>query len=376
MAEVTPDELAFMMGTTPGATTAPAAPSVDDEISFMMQRPAAQAPAAAAAPRVNTDEILAQEGLIPNSVKAFSREALNTALFNLPRNAYAALDYYQGKAPTFDEAYARQKAIDEALSKQHPNASMAGTAAGLVGPLASAVVTGGTDAGLVAPVVVNGVKRLAPALETIAPAIGRAASAGAYGAGAGALSEYADSKDAKKAAVAGAMGGALGAVANPAVERLGGRALDDVARLIGDRPVLKALKSDTLTRRVEPTMEGGRALPGQIAPSEERMFEALKTGAAVASNPATIGALVGSPHGMAGAMLGAALGREEGRKVVGDRINTALMNRLDPVIDRHLNSIATKYGSAWDRPYQFRAPSQVGRAAGNGVDGLLGPGDR
>jgi len=80
-------------------------------------------------------KIKAAEGVVPESVKAGTYSALNTALFNAPSHAVALKTYLSGDRP-YSEVYKEQKDYEEALARRSPIASKVGMGAGFVGGLA------------------------------------------------------------------------------------------------------------------------------------------------------------------------------------------------------------------------------------------------
>lgn len=124
----------------------------------------------------------------------------NAAALNLPRNAAAGIATALGNGRSFSENYQLSKDQEEAFARQAPKSAIAGTVGGIVG-------------GAVA----------LPALRAAEGAgfVGRGLANLGTGAGYGAASEYLDSKDLGNAAVAGAIGGGLGAAGGALLEGAG-----------------------------------------------------------------------------------------------------------------------------------------------------------
>lgn len=160
--------------------------------------PSANAKPLAEGLRKAADERLLEneEGVDPGTT--FAREAVNTALFNIPRNVASGIESFRTGKP-FNEVYSRQKDIEEAAARRNPWASGLGTAAGI-------------GAGAV----------LLPGIGGGATTGARALRAGATGAGYGGVGEFLDSKDPVNAAVASALGFGLGTVAAPVAEKIVG----------------------------------------------------------------------------------------------------------------------------------------------------------
>jgi hypothetical protein len=131
--------------------------------------------------------------------------ALNAALFNVPSHVIAAKTYLTGNEPSYTKVYEKEKEYEDALARQNPYASGAGTVAGIAGGF---LVPGGALA------------RGAQAAKAAAQARGfgagatKAAELAGAGASAGALtgiSSGIESLDPAKAARDAALGVGLGA---------------------------------------------------------------------------------------------------------------------------------------------------------------------
>jgi hypothetical protein len=167
------------------------------------------------------ESLVAKErGYIPDEAKAFARSAADTALFGGPTHAMALTRSYSENIP-YQEALAKERAYRDALERQNPKSSMAGTGVGLVG---SFLVPAG-------PIGAAGMRAAQLAGRFGAGAMGKAAASGAtIGAGFGGLSgvsekygtdQFTPGEIAKSAAIGGIGGAALG----PAVERVLGRSV-------------------------------------------------------------------------------------------------------------------------------------------------------
>lgn len=153
--------------------------------------------------RARADEMLVGKPGRANQAAAGILAAGNAAGLNIPRNVGAGLATAAGALGvpgygnrSFSENYQTAKEQEEALSRQFPKTSMGGTAAGIVG-------------GAIA----------LPAWSGAATLTGRAAQAGVTAGGYSAASEFIDTKDQTRAAIAGGIGAGLGAAGQPIVEK-------------------------------------------------------------------------------------------------------------------------------------------------------------
>ncbi len=130
-----------------------------------------------------------------NEVPAALDTFVNTALLNLPRNAVAGINsLVSGRS--FGDEYAKAKAESDAMSRQNPKSSLAGTVGGAVAGAALLPQFGG-------------------AATVGGRALQAAANAGLYGG----ASEFFDSKDPVQAAKAAGIGAAAGAVMSPVIDK-------------------------------------------------------------------------------------------------------------------------------------------------------------
>jgi len=166
------------------------------------------------------DEVLVakERGYIPDAVKTFARSAADTALFGGPTHAMALTRSYSENIP-YQEALAKERAYRDALERQNPKSSMAGTGIGIVGGL---LVPAG-------PIGAAGMRAAQLAGRLGAGATGKAAASGAtIGAGFGGLSgafekygtdQFTPGEIAKSAAIGGVGGAALGSAAEKVLGR-------------------------------------------------------------------------------------------------------------------------------------------------------------
>lgn len=162
-----------------------------------------------AALQAKADERLVGPASARNAADAAIFSGANAFALNIPRNLTAGIEALRS-GKSFDRAYRDVKDVEEALSRQNPTASIAGTVAGAIGS--------------------------APFLPGLAgaPAAklgGRAVQYGATGFGYGAAAEALDTKDLASAAKAGGIGAGAGLVLGPAAEKVApaaGRLLDRV----------------------------------------------------------------------------------------------------------------------------------------------------
>lgn len=203
-------------------------------------------------------ELLGPKSALDAPLAGYMR-AGNAFALNLPRNAAAGVATLAGKIGVpgyqdrgFDAYYARAKAQEEALADENPVSAGIGTGVGMVGGAYLLPA-------LQAPArVVDGVRVAAPMLAHLWRG---AATAGAYGA----ASEFADSKDPTKTAIAGGAGTLLGAALTPVGMKLG-----NVVGSIMDR--FRTQPSAIVTPQGTLTDDALRAIrevgvdPGQVTP--------------------------------------------------------------------------------------------------------------
>lgn len=149
-------------------------------------------------------------GIVPDAAKAAGWSAANTALLYGPRAASAAYTAYTENKP-YSQALKEQTEYEEALSRQNPKASMAGTGAGLVGGLLvplGPLATAGRAAGAAT----------AAKLGTTAGKVAEGATIGSALSGVSGLLETGDPMAAVKDA---ALGAGIGGAAAPALGALG-----------------------------------------------------------------------------------------------------------------------------------------------------------
>jgi hypothetical protein len=173
-------------------------------------------------------------GAVPDAVKAGAWNAGNAALFYAPRAATAAYTAYTEDKP-YAQALKEQTEYEEALSRQHPTASMVGTGVGLVGGLAVPLGPVGT-LGKAAEAAT------AARLGATAGKVAEGATIGSTMSGVSGLLATGDPKEAiKDAAIGAGVGGAaapvLGALGNyftklPAVTKANGNLTDEAERAI------------------------------------------------------------------------------------------------------------------------------------------------
>lgn len=149
--------------------------------------------------RARADEQLVGKPSAENAAAAFILRSGNAAGLNLPRNAAAWISSWPavGNGKSFAQNYELAQEQEAALARQHGRAALAGDVTGIV-------------SGAVA----------LPGLSGAATLKGRALQGAATGLGYGAVSEFADSHDARSAGGAALLGGALGGAAVPAIEKL------------------------------------------------------------------------------------------------------------------------------------------------------------
>ena len=244
------------------------------------------------APRITSGErqaledeakVKAAEGVVPESVKAGTYSALNTALFNVPSHIAAGATYLRGEKP-YSEVYKEQKAYEEALARRSPTASKVGTATGFVGGLAMPLGPL-ARAGQAAKAVV------APRAGELAGRAAEASTTGALLSGAGSYIEsggpFSTDEDAvKKAARDAAVGAGAGAVLGPAIGGIASRlakkpsVVDDAGNLTpqANRVVEEAFGSRLSPediQRIRPQLEEVMGQKGiSVAAAREALLKA------------------------------------------------------------------------------------------------------
>jgi len=216
---------------------------------------------ARAAPRLTSGEqqalsdeakVKAAEGIVPESVKAGTYSALNTALFNAPSHAVALKTYLSGDRP-YSEVYKEQKDYEEALARRSPIASKVGTGAGFVGGLAVPL----------GPVARAGQVAKAAVAPRAGELAGRAAEASTMGgllSGAGSYVESGGPFAAEEGAGAkalrdAAIGAGAGAVLGPAIGGIASRLAKkpDVTDAAGDlSPAAMRAVEEAFGKRLSP----------------------------------------------------------------------------------------------------------------------------
>ncbi|MCJ2093131.1 hypothetical protein MKK67_11575 [Methylobacterium sp. J-072] len=149
--------------------------------------------------RRTADERLVGKPSLENQIDAGLFRGANAIGLNLPRNAMAGIEALRS-GRSFGDSYREVSDVEDALARQYPKTAVAGTVGGIVG-------------GAVA----------LPALRAAEGAgfVGRGVANLATGAGYGAAAEYLDNKDLGNAAIAGAIGGGLGAAGGALLEGAG-----------------------------------------------------------------------------------------------------------------------------------------------------------
>jgi hypothetical protein len=211
---------------------------------------------------VSDEAIVAKErGAIPDELKTAYYSAGQMGAFSLP--TYAAAKLSQKKDQSFDEALNEQRAYVDALQRQNPKSSLAGSTAGLVGGMFVPL----------GPVGAAG-KLAARGAEAIgAGAVGKAAASGStmggiLGAGSSAAEKYATDKFtpeeiAKDAAIGAVGGGILG----PVAEKIIGRSVSPA-----DAAKTELLASQGITPSKE-MITGIRAAEGAPRTTADKMAE-------------------------------------------------------------------------------------------------------
>ncbi|CAB5220047.1 hypothetical protein UFOVP231_43 [uncultured Caudovirales phage] len=163
-------------------------------------------------------DLLAKEaGVVPDALKAGLYSGANAAAFNVPSHVVAATTSLKEGSPYW-ETYKKQKEYEEALSRQHPTASMVGTGIGTVGSLA-------VPLGPVGKLATYGAKAATPVLGRLGGEAAGSALLGGTLSGASSLIEKQDPAAAlRDAAIGGAGGAILGPAANAIASRLAGKA--------------------------------------------------------------------------------------------------------------------------------------------------------
>jgi hypothetical protein len=161
----------------------------------------------------NDKKILADAaGVVPDDIKAATYSGLNALLLNAPTPVVAAYTAYKENRP-FADTFKEQKEYEDALARQYPKASMAGTAAGLgAGMLVGTGEIGAATEAAGAAARAATASRLGEGL--LSGAAGKAAelgTAGATAAGMSGAAGYLGSMDPNQALKDAALGFGLGA---------------------------------------------------------------------------------------------------------------------------------------------------------------------
>lgn len=352
----------------------PAAP-IDDPLlaEFQRQYDAQRQNVPTEAPKSSTVSVKPETNLpLGPEMTTFLRNGLNTAFFNVPRNISAGLDYVTGQAPSFGEAYDRRKAMDEALDRQNPKSATAGTATGIIGPVAATFMTGGAAAPALAPAtakMVGGVARKPGLLSTTGEYAATVGKGALYGAAGGAASEFMDSKDLRNTIGAGAIGGVVGGVAAPAFKAVG----SGVARMSGKRgETYPGMNADKL----QESLDGLKKLPpGSVSPEAIQSMERVIAGMTATAHP-DVTAIANLMRGLSkddtikflGGMTGFGLGGLSGPLgaaggAAGGYAATKALNGLADILERRSKDF---YSKDWSLPYQVtqRPALRAGLLAG------------
>lgn len=211
---------------------------------------------------LSDEAIVAKErGAIPDELKTAMYSAGEMGAFSAP--TYAAAKLAQKKGQSFEDALNEQRAYVQALQRQNPKSSVAGSTAGLVGGMFMPLGPLGTAGKLAA----RGAEAVGAGATGKAIASGATVGAG-LGAGSGAAEKYGTEEftpgEIAKSAGIGAVGGGILA---PVAERIIGRAVSPA----------DAAKSEVLTSQgVTPSKEmitGVRAEEGMPRTTADKMAE-------------------------------------------------------------------------------------------------------
>lgn len=292
-----------------------------------------------------------------------ARNAVDAALFrganafglNLPRNLTAGVETLRRGASPFDaqefgRSYEYVRDVEDALARQNPKSGIVGTVAGIVGGAATLPsIPARAGAGLA----------------------GRALANAATGAGYGALTEFADSKDAVSTLGAAALGGGFGAAGGYAVDRLA----PVVSRLFS-RGVPFRDQGGQLTGEAQAALREAGIDPARITPDLMTRIEA-----AFSTKGPTAGAAreaLASDQGItlsrgqatrdpsALALEGGALAGQRGGRAqqIGDDFTARQAGEIDAARGR-LQAMAARGGEAIDNPaVAFEAVADRARQVG------------
>lgn len=164
-------------------------------------------------------------GMAPGELKAATYAGLNAFLLNAPSHVVAAYTSYKEGKP-YEETFKEQKRYEQALERQYPKSSMAGTAlgigAGLAVPMGAVGTAGrlleaGTAAKLAGTAAPELIKAAAPTAARLVPG---ALTAGAMTGTSTALEKPATDIDVKDTLKSAAIGAGLGAGAELAIPAL------------------------------------------------------------------------------------------------------------------------------------------------------------
>jgi hypothetical protein len=227
----------------------------------------------------DTDFIEHEKGFVPDELKTFAYSAGESGLFGLPSLAAAANRYYS-KNISWDAARKEQQEYIEALQRQHPNWSMAGTAAGVggsfllpAGPLGT-IAKGASGAAEAA-----GAGKL---LQTVAGGAGVGAASGALSSG---VEDYMKAQLSPESVGKGALiGGVSGGVLAPAFQGIANRfiapATGVTTNITNGGPVLTDHAKDII-RKAAPNMTDAEI--EQMTPQFAEIFRDPNKGLSEAS---------------------------------------------------------------------------------------------
>ena len=189
---------------------------------------------------------------LPDELKAFAYSAGESGLFGVPSLVAAAHRYY-GNNLSWEDARKEQQQYIEALQRQHPNWSMAGTAAGV----GSTFFLPGMGLGTVARLGSGAAEAMGAGklLQTAAGGAGAGAAAGAVSSG---IEDYMKGELTPQSVTKGALiGGGVGAVASPIIGMAASKFVAPVSGVTNDirtgAPILTDRAKDVI-RKVAPEL--------------------------------------------------------------------------------------------------------------------------
>ena len=209
---------------------------------------------------VSDEALISKErGMVPDEVKAGLYSAGEAGAFSLPSHAVAAYTAYKENKP-YTQAYEEQRSYEEALKRQHPTASAAGTAAGI-------------GAGLLTPLGPVGTAAKAAKAATAAKfgsTAGKMAEGAVIGGTLSGVSGTLRDLDIREGLKDAALGAGFGAALQPVIGSLG-RYFTKLPKVVDEAGNLTADASQAVERAFK-----GRLSPDEIASFQDEIVKSFQ----------------------------------------------------------------------------------------------------